>query len=253
MQPNFQSSFIPKATPGAPTSSGVMPSTRRVSGQRDIVSLLATGIFILSLILAVAVFGYKFFLNYHITQMGTQLEEARAALQPETVQELVDLNSRLVSTESLMKRHRIISPVFKFLEASTPKSVRYTDFGFNVTNKGLELTLRGAATSYTSLAVAADTVNKNPYLKDSVFSDLSLDEKGRVVFSFRSVVDPQLLSYTRFVETASGASQPAKTVATSTAPVLPSTTATTTSPKATTTTSTTPPKTTGTTTKPFGI
>ncbi len=256
MEPKFQSSFIPKGTSGAPTPSGVMPSTRRVSSQRDIVSLLAVGIFVLSLLLALGVFGYTYFLNYRITQMGAQLEAARAALQPETVKELVDLNSRLVSTEALLRRHRIISPVFKFLESSTPKSVRYTDFSFDVTNSGLQLTMRGAATNYASLAVAAESVNKNPFLKDSVFSDLSLDEKGRVLFSFRSVVDPQLLSYTRYVESATGSSQPTKpattattTVATSTQTALPKTTATTTSPKATTTA----PKTTGTTTKPFGL
>ncbi len=250
MQPNFQSSFIPKGTAGAPVSVGAMPSTRRVSNQRDIVSLLAVGIFILSLLLAAGVFGYTFFLNYRIAQMGTQLEEARAALQPETVQELVDLNSRLVSTEALVRRHRIISPVFKFLETATPKSVRYTDFGFEVTNKGLELNMRGAATNYASLAVAAEAVNKNPFLKGSVFSDLSLDEKGRVMFSLKAVLDPQMLSYTRFVETAGvipQVPQQNKAVATST-----SQTATTTS-KTSTTTITTTPKPTSTTTKPFGL
>jgi hypothetical protein len=256
MEPKFQSSFIPKGVSGAPTPSGVMPSTRRVSTQRDIVSLLATGIFVLSLLLALGVFGYSYFLNYRIGQMGAELQDARAALQPETVQELVDLNSRLVSTESLLKRHRIISPVFKFLESSTPKSVRYTDFSFDVTNKGLELNMKGAATSYTSLAVAADTVNKNPFLKGSVFSDLSLDDKGRVLFSLKSVIDPQLLSYTRYVESATGSSEPSQprvtattTVATSTGPSLPQGPATSTNPKATTTA----PKATGTSTKPFGL
>lgn len=252
MEPQFQSSFIPK---GAPSITGAMPTARRGSTQRDIVSLVAGGIFVISLLLALGVFGYSYFLDYRIAQMGTQLTEARAALKPETVQELVDLNSRLVSTESLLKKHRIISPIFKFLESATPKTVRYIDFDFNVTNKGLELAMRGAASSYTSLAAAADTMNKNPFLKDIVFSDLSLDEKGRVMFSLKAMVDPQLLSYTRYVETVTSSqgaiqNQPA-VVATST----PATVATTTPKSATTTpkTATTTPKTTTAPNKPFGL
>ena len=241
MPPKFQSSFIPKA---APTSGGatVAYSGARVRVERDIFSLLAVSIFTISLLMALGAYGYSFFLNYRIGQMGAELEQARATLAPETVSELVDLNSRLVSTDTLIKRHRIISPVFKFLEASTPKSVRYSDFNFSLTNNGLQLSLRGAATNYSALAVAAEAFNRNAYFQGPVFSDLSLDEKGRVMFSVRAVIDPQMFSYTRLVDSlGAGATKslpaPIPVVATST-----SKTATTTAPKLPPTLSTSTPR-----------
>ena len=182
MPPKFQSSFIPKSvTVGVSTA-----PLARSSRPRNIFSLLAVSLFSLSLIFALGVFLYGFFLNYRITQMGTELEEARATLAPETVSELVDLSARLDSTDLLLKKHRVLSPVFKFLEVSTPKSVRYTDFGFSATNKGLELMLRGAAMDYASLAVAAESFNQNPVFQGPVFSDLRLDREEYVALGIKA-------------------------------------------------------------------
>lgn len=194
MQPQFQSSFIPKGpVSSGPSLSGMNMPRRR---QTDLFSLVASSLFILSLVLACGAFLYQLFLNYNISQMKGELESARAALEPETVNTLIRLNSRLVSTEALIKNHQIITPVFDFLEVSTPKTVRYTDFNFNTTTKGLELTIQGQAVSYAALAVAAETFDKAvTYFANTVFSDLRLDDKGNVIFTLRTQVQPAALSY----------------------------------------------------------
>lgn len=155
----------------------------------------------LSVIFSVGIFGYKYFLSYQIEQMGTELESARAALEPETVTELIRLNSRIVSTRSLIQNHRIITPVFDFLEAATPQNVRYTDFNFNMTPKGLDLQLRGEAQSYAALAAAAEVYSRSTSnFRNPTFSNLQLDDQGNVVFSLQMEVEPALLSYERMVE-----------------------------------------------------
>lgn len=197
MEPKFQSSFIPRGPISTSANSLSMPVRR---SERSFFFLFSSGLFILSLIFAVGVFGYKYFLNYRITQMKSELEEARAALEPETVNELIKLNDRLLSTESLIKRHKVILPLFDFFQSATPKTVRYTNLNFNSTPQGIIINLEGQARSYAALSVAADVLNKaENYLQDPVFSNLMLDDKGNVLFTARAVVVPEILSYDRFV------------------------------------------------------
>lgn len=196
MEPKFQSTFIPKGL----VSAGLhMPIGVR-AGNKDIFSFLATLIFTISLVLAGGVFLYKFYLNYRIAQMGTELEAARAALAPETVTELIRLNGRIISTAELLKKHQVISPVFDFLETSTPRSVRYTDFDYSTDENGVELNLRGEARSYAALAFLSQVFNKSTNFKNTVFSDLRLDQTGNVIFSLTTNVEENLLSYERLVE-----------------------------------------------------
>jgi Tfp pilus assembly protein PilN len=229
MEPKFQSSFIPRGPAVSNVSMGGAPVARR--RQRDIFSVLASALFTISLFFAAGVFGYKYFLNYQIKTMGQELEAARAALEPETVNELIRLDSRLSSTKSLIANHRIISPVFQFLAASTPATVRYSDFNFNMTAKGLELTLNGEARSYASLASASDLMAQSPYFRNPVFSDLSLDDQGNVQFIVTTQVDPSLLSYQRLVDSTRGNEVPVQNIA----PVSTSTPRTGTSTAATST------------------
>lgn len=240
MEPKFQSSFIPKG-PVSSASAPTAASFRRAPVQRDFFAVIASALFTLSLIFAIGVFGYKYYLNYRIAGLGRELEAARAALEPKTVDELVRLDERIVSTQELLANHRIISPVFDFLQQATPQSVRYTGFQFNSTEKGLELALKGEARSYSALAVASDIItNKSPQFKNAVFSDLILDPKGNVTFSLSMRVDPSALSFGRSVslQGLSPAPQTAQpqSQAASTTPAAPAGAASTSTAKASTTT-----------------
>lgn len=218
MPPKFQSTFIPK---GPTTTDFKTPLSRPSSGSRDIVSLIATTIFVISVIMGLVVFGYKYYLNYSIEQKGIELETARATLAPETVTELVRLNSRILSTEKLLNQHRIVSPIFDFLEVSTPKSVRYTDFAFTDGEKGLKLNIRGQASSYTALAQLSQTLNKDGSLKNAVFSDLRLDEKGNVNFAVDADVGEDLVSYKKAIDRVGVPAPAVAPVSTTTATTTP--------------------------------
>lgn len=197
MEPKFQSSFIPK---GPIASTVASLSTGQKTREKNLFSFLALVIFIISVFLAVGIFGYKFYLKYRIDKMGADLEEARATLEPEAIRELTRLDNRIISTQELVAKHHVLSPLFEFLEVSTPKTVRFSNFRYSMTEKGLELSMKGEARGYTALALQADIFSKSEYFKDSIFSDLNLNEKGDVNFSFKTIVDPSLVSYERKVE-----------------------------------------------------
>lgn len=212
MEPKFQSSFIPKS----PTISAVSgASVGRKIKDKSLFVFLSLIIFSVSALLALGVFGYKFYLKYSIGKMGTDLENARAALQPEVIRELTRLDNRLISSQKLILGHQILSPLFEFLEVSTPKTVRFSDFDYSMTAEGLALLMIGEARGYAALSYLADIFNKSQYFKDSLFYDLKLNERGDVRFSFKAIVSPDLVSYSRAVERL-GASIPPRTSATTT-------------------------------------
>lgn len=197
MESKFQSSFIPKG-PFAATASGVPmgPKTK----EKSLLAYLALVIFSVSVFLALGMFGYKFYLKYSIAKMGVDLENARATLQPEVIRELTRLDNRIISSQKLIAQHKILSPLFEFLGTSTPKTVRFSDFRYSMTPQGLELSMTGEARGYAALALQSNIFNKSQYFKDSIFSNLKLNTKGDVIFSFRAIVDPSLVSYQRKVE-----------------------------------------------------
>lgn len=197
MEPKFQSSFIPKG-PVASTVPGAMMG-RKVK-EKSLFVFLSWIVFVISVLLALGVFGYKFYLKYSIERMGTDLENARATLQSNTIRELTRLNNRIISSQELIAQHQILSPLFDFLAVSTPKTVRFSDFHYSKTPQGLELLMKGEARGYAALAFQATIFNNSQYFKDSIFSDLSLNTKGDVNFSVKTIVDPNLISYQKEVE-----------------------------------------------------
>lgn len=197
MEPKFQSSFIPK-TPIVPTAPGAQKFRR--AGDRSFLSFIAVVIFIISIVAAGGTFGYKFYLKYRISQMDTDLQQAQATLKPEIIRELTRLDARIISTKALIATHPVLSPLFEFLETSTPKTVRFTDFNYVLGKDGLELHMRGEAKGYTALAFQADIFNKNQYFKTPIFSDFELNSKGDVTFSFKTIIDPEMVSYQKDID-----------------------------------------------------
>ena len=184
--------------------------------EKSLLAYLALVIFSISVLLALGMFGYKFYLKYSIAKMGVDLENARATLQPEIIRELTRLDNRIISSQELIAQHKILSPLFEFLEISTPKTVRFSDFRYSMTPQGLELSMTGEARGYAALALQSDIFNKSQYFKDSIFSNLKLNTKGDVIFSFRAIVDPSLVSYQREVERIGALAPIATSTATST-------------------------------------
>jgi len=132
--------------------------------------------------------------------MGQEIEASSGDLVPSAGRDFIRLNNRLISTESLLNRHVVISPLFDFLETATLKSVRFNDFLYNTNSGGVELLIKGQARGYADVALQSDVFNKSPYFENPVFSDLSLDERGNVTFTLRATINPELISYKKLLE-----------------------------------------------------
>jgi hypothetical protein len=245
MEPKFQSSFIPKG----PIATASPISTPQSKPKTALFGFLGMLLFVISLILAVGAFAYDRYLLSSIGTMGENLASARASLQPDTIKELVNADKRIIATRGLLSRHTALTPFFDFLETATLKSVRFTEFSFDRTDKGIEVILKGQARGYSDIALQSDAFNKSKIFTNPVFSDLELDPKGNVTFSFHAFLDPAAVTYKRRIDGMPiGSTQPANNAI----PLQASTTqavSTTTQKTATTTTQKVTATSTATTTK----
>jgi len=196
MEPKFQSSFIPRGP--VSTSAGIPNS--KPARQGGLFGYIAITIFVISVVLAVAVFGFRFYVKGTINRMSEEIADKRDTLIPSSSKEFIRLNSRIQSTQTLLSNHVVVSPIFDYLESSTVKNVRFDELTYNTTPLGVELIMRGEASSYSAVALQADIFEKGGFFKDQNFSDLSLDEKGSVNFTYRAMVSPNLISYQKQVE-----------------------------------------------------
>lgn len=187
MDPKVQTSFIPKKPLNA------VDSRRAGLG---FFSLIALIIFIASIGLAAGVFIYKKGMEKSIADARTTLDKSRAAFDPDFIKTIVRLNSRMEIGRQLLRTHVAVSPIFEVLEKYTLATVSFDDMKFIKKNDGkVEITMSGTARNYNSIALQSDVFGKSNYLRDALFEDLNLDDRGNVSFTFSATVDPAIVVY----------------------------------------------------------
>src|ERR1035437_5889689 len=190
MDQNFQTSFIPKK----PLAEERAVASRPV-GFLTIISIF---IFFTVLLASGGLYFYQGVLTKNIAQMDNDLNLAKNRFELPKITQLQVLDKRLRASTEILSKHITISPIFSALQAITMKTVRYTKFSYdfgNTSNAQVDVKMSGQAVGYRSIALQSDLFTKNKYLIDPVFSNLSLDTKGNVLFDLEFSVDPIFVDY----------------------------------------------------------
>ncbi|MEK7569573.1 MAG: hypothetical protein AAB500_01630 [Patescibacteria group bacterium] len=190
MEQNFQTSFIPKKPP--------VPERVSVARPVGLLSAIAFLIFFTMLIATGGLYLYRGFLNKSISQSAGDLTAAKNRFEPSRLETLQSLDKRLRVANEILSSHIATSPIFEALEAITMKSVRYTKFGYKLEgdkNSKATVNISGVAVGYRAVALQSDLFTKNKNLIDPVFSNLTLDDKGNVLFDLVFSVDPGFINY----------------------------------------------------------
>jgi hypothetical protein len=190
MEQNFQTSFIPKKP---------IIEERAVATQ-PIGFLLVISIFILFTVLLASggLYFYKYTTEKNIAQMESDLNIAKNRFEPSKIIQLQTLDRRLKDSSDILSKHVAVSPIFKILQDLTMKSVRYTKFSYSIgEDKAAKLSVKmsGQAIGYRSIALQSDLFTQNKQIIDPVFSNLTLDSTGNVIFDLEFTVDPALVNY----------------------------------------------------------
>ena len=201
MEQNFQTSFIPKKP---------MVEVRATATKPVGILVVLSMLVLFTILLGTAgLYFYKTSLTKNLAQMEGDLSKARNRFEPSKITELQLLDKRLRASSEILSNHIAISPIFQALQAITMKTVRYTQFSYELgNNKDAMVTVKisGIATGYRSIALQSDlftTKDEGKNFIDPVFSNLSLNEKGNVLFDLEFSVDPSFVDYKQMLMTQS--------------------------------------------------
>jgi len=142
--------------------------------------------------------------------MENTLNLAKNRFEPSKIAELQVLDKRLKGANEILSGHIAVTPIFKALSAVTMKTVRYTKFGYTLENDKdkvkVNVKMSGFAVGYRSVALQSDlftTKEEGKNFIDPVFSNLTLDDKGNVLFDLDFSVDPSFVDYKQMLLTES--------------------------------------------------
>ena len=201
MEPNFQTSFIPKKPI---VQERVAPA--RFIGFFPIISIF---ILFIALLISLALYFYKGVLTKDIAQMENTLTLAKNRFESSKIIEFELLDKSLRASSEILSRHIAVTPIFQALSLITMKTVRYTKFSYelgsvasskngNEKNTKVFVKMSGIAVGYRSIALQADLFSSKDIGKNfiqPVFSNLTLDDKGNVAFDLEFSVDPSFVDY----------------------------------------------------------
>ena len=193
MEPNFQTSFIPKKP---------MVEERATTG-RSVGFFTIISIFILFTVLLATggLYFYRGIVINNIADKNKSLTLAKNSFEPSKITELQLLDKRLRAASEILSNHVAVTPIFQALSAITMKTVRYTKFSYVIgTDKKAQILIQmsGQAVDYSSVALQSDLFNTKDEAKNfinPVFSNLTLDDKGNVLFDLQFSVDPSFVNY----------------------------------------------------------
>lgn len=203
MDPNLnQPSFIPKQA-----LARTVPSARRSVG---LLSVIALVILLLSLALLAGSYVFQKFLYQEINAecqlledgvtrvcgLRLSLEVARESLGESVLKKIERLDLKLQVINRLLAGHLIVTEIFeKILSPLTIQSIQYKKFTYRDGVASLE----GIARSYKDVAVQANKFADERLIKNFIFSDLDLDNKGNIVFKLKLEFDPALTRYDNYL------------------------------------------------------
>lgn len=199
MEPNFNSSFIPKHTPsGAPLPGAVPPIQAKRGGGFGLGFFLSTLIFFLSIMLAVGVFAYIKITERAIEVNKEEVLAVRAKFQPEATNVLARFDTRLKQARTLLKNHIAPTGLLVALEKATLADVQYLTLTYQGSEGGSpgehSLVVEGKAKNYQAVALQTDQFSLPGSFRVPFVTKLEREE-GAVSFAIQMQIDPELVRF----------------------------------------------------------
>ena len=196
MERDFQTSFIPKKP--------MIEESRTTATPVGFLTILSIFIFFTMILASGGLFFYKNILERNVVSMEDTLTKAKARFEPETIVRIQTTDKRLKSATAVLSKHVAVTPIFEALQALTMKTIRYTKFSYKGEEDGkVAVQMQGVAIGYRSIALQSDLFAKNKYIIDPIFSNLTLDNTGNVLFDLNFWIDPNFVDYEELLKTES--------------------------------------------------
>ncbi len=203
MQPTFQTSFIPKKQTS--NESAYRPSISAIK-QNDILSIIASIIFISSIVVYGGLYAYKLSLKNQITDLDQRIEKVKTTFQINKIKQIIDSNNRLSSGKLLLNNHSVISQLLVLFQNLTIKKIKLLNLTYLNKDGVLSVNMSVESLSYNALIEQSRVFSETEYLKKGQFSNFSLQENGNIKADFEALVSRKLISYKEIVDPSEEAS-----------------------------------------------
>ena len=199
MDQNFQTSFIPKKP---------IIEERTSSAQPVGIFFIASLIILFIVLLGTGgVYFYKLAVTKNFNSLQTSLQLTQNSFEPSELNQLQVLDKRLKASTEILDNHISITPVFDALQQVTMHTVRFTKFSYDLgasSSGNVDIKLSGVAIGYRSVALQSDLLSANKNFINPVFSNLTLDNSGNVVFDLEFSVPASFVNYKQSLLTQAG-------------------------------------------------
>lgn len=190
METSMPASFIPHEAP-------VIGRPRETTGLPEVSLLVSIVLFVASGALAAGVFFYAQYLQTASASKVEQLERAKAAFEPALIQQLMRLEARMHSADTVLSAHAAPSTFFDALEAATLSTVSFSSLDLqSIDGRSYAVKMAGVAESVNSIALQAELLSRNGVVKDPIFSGIDREPNG-VHFVLTADVDGAAIGFTR--------------------------------------------------------
>lgn len=197
MEPQFQSSFIPKKPVTSESHSFVAHSTMSVG----IFSIVGNALVVLTLVACISLFSYTLVLKNKIADLHKQIVSAKEVFQPDTIQALIKTSNKLTSAQQLLQKHTAPTEIFDALQSLVFKKARFTNFTYTNKNNNASITMQIEASSYNVLEQQSLMLSGAIFIGSPIFSDFKVLDTGNISTKFNANIDPSLLLYSKIAGT----------------------------------------------------
>lgn len=197
METKFQTSFIPKKP---------IIQEQRITTGVNLFLLISIIVFLISASIAGWVFWEKKSLVIKIENEKSIINKNKDSLNKDSVsiENFVELNTRIETSKTLLAKHISVLPVFDFLQKLVLKNVRFNSFVFSVAGSDgsgadkIKVDVSGKAADWRTMASQVDEFSKPEWkriVKEPKVSNLSLASDGSIVFLFSAILSPDFVNY----------------------------------------------------------
>jgi hypothetical protein len=194
MEPQFQTSFIPKKA----DSSG--PKLINAQEPVSIFSIISNIILVVVIFASIGLFLYQRSIDSQIISYENKIVEAKDAFQPDTVKKLVYLSNQISFTKKLLDSHIAVSQLFDKFQTLLVKTVRLNNFMYSNTNGLISIKADGESKSYGALVQQSDIFQQSGLMNNIGFFNFNIAEDGNVAFNFGATVDQNALLYKNLIQ-----------------------------------------------------
>lgn len=214
MDTKFQTSFIPKK----PILSDPNVTIRRSGGGTSVFMFVGIIIFVLSLAGIGFTFMWKEVLLKEQRAKQVDLEKREASFNEALIDQLKKANTKIDLGGQLLKKHMAVTRLFDIVSQLTIQGVKFNSFEFSsaespkptsgtsensIAGEGIKVVMKGVGNDFRSIAYQSDVLGESEkygtksVIKNPIISDLVVDEKGRVEFTFTGYINPNDLLYSK--------------------------------------------------------